>query len=134
MAIIGDNAADVTWEIEQGTDIALGFALQTATGTVLDCTGYTAIMEVRATYAGPVLLEASTATRPDGTTGNGRITVGLFGTAPNQYSLQVAIAHGVTLALTDWGLGVWDLLVADTAGNRKRLAAGPAVLSQKVSG
>src|SRR5690348_14984125 len=118
MATIGDNAADVTWIIEQGTDVSLGFTLQTADGTVLDCTGYRAIAEVRATYSGPVLLEASTTTRPDGTTGNGRITTGLFGTAPNQWNIQMTIDHGATLALTDWGTGIWTLLVSDTAGNR----------------
>lgn len=111
--------------IEQGTDVSLGFALKLDDGTLLDTAGYTARAKVRATYAGPVLLDLSTA--------NGRLTVGIQGTVPNQWNLQLTVDHGTTAALTDWGLGVWDCEIVDPMGNVKRVLEGAAALSREVT-
>ncbi len=88
-------------------------------------TDFTGSMTIRATYDGPVLLSATTA--------NGRLTVGVQGTAPNQYNVGIVLPSSVTTALTDWGLGVYDLELTDSFGVITRVYEGQCVLSREVS-
>lgn len=122
--LTGDDA------IIQGADWARYRALEyrdPADGLIKlwDTTGFTARMTIRATYDGPVLLTATTA--------NGRLSVGIQGTAPYQYNLGITLPNSVTTALADWGFGVWDLELVDSFGKVTRVYHGNAVLEREVS-
>lgn len=116
--------------IWQGEDFALNLGARyfdetTATMQLLNTAGYTARMKVRATYDGPVLLDLSTT--------NGRITVGIQGSAPKQWNVGLAVANGITGALTDWGSGVYDLFLTDTFGKAQPVLYGACQLQRRAS-
>lgn len=116
--------------IWQGDDFALNLGLKyfdatTSSMQLLNTTGYTARMKVRATYDGPVLLDLSTT--------NGRITVGIQGTAPKQWNVGLAIPNSVTAALVDWGIGLYDLELVDTFGKVQKVLYGSCQLQREVS-
>jgi len=92
---------------------------------LLNTSGYTARMTVRASYDTPALVTATNA--------NGRITVGIQGTAPYQWNLTIAIPNAVTSALTDWGMGVYDLELVDTYGKVMTILYGSCCLQREAS-
>ncbi len=87
--------------------------------------GYTARMMIRADYDSPVLLDCSTA--------NGRIEVGIQGTAPYQRNIAITLTAATTGALSDWGLGVWDIELTDSTGHVVRVYYGRAALNRQVT-
>jgi len=121
------------WEplvIKQGDDFALTYLLQSYDPVLgeyvtLSTAGYTAKMKVRPDYDQPAVLECTTA--------NGRLTVGLQGTAPYQYNLLLSIAKATTAALTDWGEGIYDLVLVDTFGKEKTILEGTCCLRRRVT-
>lgn len=106
-------------EIEQGSTFNLPLIWK-AGGALVNLTGYTARMMVRADFAdaSPLLIL---------TTENGRIALG--GAAG---TIDLTIAATVTAALTDWGRGVWDLELV-SGSTVKRLLNGRAVLAKEVT-
>ena len=83
-------------------------------------------MQIRASKESPtVLLEL--------TTGNGRIQVGIQGSAPNQYNVLLAVLGSISSPLTDWGLGYYDLELVDTFGVPQRIIEGNVTLNREVT-
>ena len=62
-------AANITLQMEQGATFSKVFTCRDAAGVLVDLTGYTARMQVRATYASPTTLL-------DLTTENGKLVLG----------------------------------------------------------
>lgn len=87
--------------------------------------GWSARARVKATYDGPTLL--------DMTTTNGRIVLGVQGSAPDQYNCLITVPASVTDALSDWGEGLWDLEIQDPFGTVERWVEGYAYLSRSVT-
>lgn len=118
---------DLTGEdaIVQGADWRREMLLTYSDGTNWDTSGYTGRMMIRADYDSPVLLDCSTA--------NGRIEVGIQGTAPNQRNIAITLTAAATAALVDWGVGVWDIELTDATGHVVRVCGGQAALSREVT-
>lgn len=93
--------------IPQGADFRMDLAIiyrdELGFAHLHDTTDWDVLFQVRKepTADSPVLVEASTA--------NGRIVVGIQGTAPNQKNIALKIPASVSGALADWGEGGFDL-------------------------
>lgn len=87
--------------------------------------GWSARAYVRKSYDGLVILNNNT--------GNGRITLGLQGTPPDDYNVEVNVSASVTDTLSDWGMGVWDLEIEDPFGNVYTWIRGNAYLLRAAS-
>jgi hypothetical protein len=112
--------------ITQGSDWYRTLGLKLDDGSYLNTAGYTARMQIRASKESPtVLLEL--------TTGNGRIQVGIQGSAPNQYNVLLAVLGSISSPLTDWGLGYYDLELVDTFGVPQRIIEGNVTLNREVT-
>lgn len=120
-------------KIPQGIQVSRSFTLQEEDGTVRDTAGYSAIATFVAAYGTPSLLELSTNPKPDGTTGNGRITMGIQGTAPNQYNVKFLITKADSLPITYYGIGIWQMDIYDTFGRPYPRIEGPWVLGRKIT-
>ncbi len=109
--------------IQQGASFRREIAWRDAAMVMLDLTGYTARMMVRAKIddASPVLTL---------TTENGRIAVS---TGAAGYNILLTVTPGDTAALTDWGQGVYDIELVSAGGTVTRLLEGFAILSKEVS-
>lgn len=106
-------------EVQQGATFSLPLVWK-ASGALVNLTGYTARMMIRADFDDVSPLVTLT-------TENGRIALGgALGT------IDLTISAAVTAALTDWGKGFYDLELVD-GGNVKRLLAGHAVLSKEAT-
>jgi len=118
---------DLTGEdaIVQGADWRREMLLSYEDGTIWPTSGYTGRMMIRADYDSPVLLDC--------TTTNGRIEVGIQGTAPYQRNIAITLTAATTAALSDWGLGVWDLELTDSTGHVFRVYFGRAALNRQVT-
>lgn len=118
---------DLTGEdaIVQGADWRREMLLTYSDGTNWNTSGYTARMMIRAGYDSPVLLDCTTA--------NGRIEVGIQGIAPYQRNIAITLTAAATAALTDWGLGVFDLNLTDTTGHVIRVYEGSVALNRQVT-
>ncbi len=118
---------DLTGEdaIVQGADWRREMLLTYDTGTIWDTAGYTGRMMIRADYASPVLLDCSTA--------NGRIEIGIQGTAPNQRNIAITLTAATTAALTFADLAVFDLELTDATGHVIRVYGGYVSLSRQVT-
>lgn len=84
--------------------------------TPVDLTGYTATMQFRTFYTGPLLFDASS----DITLG------GVAGT------ITLTIPATITSTFT-WGTGVYDLLMTDSSGNVTPLLAGNVTVTPGIS-
>lgn len=117
---------DLTGEdaIVQGADWRREALLTYSDGTIWDTAGYTGRMMIRADYDSPVLLDCTTA--------NGRIEVGIQGTAPNQRNIAITLTAATTAALTFTELAVWDITLADGAGHVVRVYGGVVALNRRV--
>lgn len=117
---------DLTGEdaITQGADWRREMLLTSDAG-IWDTSGYTGRMKIRASYDGPVLLDCTTA--------NGRIEVGIQGTAPNQRNIAITLTAATTAALVDWGVGFWDIELVDGSAHVTRCYQGFAALSREVT-
>ncbi len=117
--------------IIQGDDFLWNFGFKyydfaTSSLKLLNTAGWSAKLKVRTDFdSATVLLEMSTA--------NSRATVGIQGTAPNQYNLSLFCPNAVTAALTDWGQGVWDLKLVDGTGHEQMVMFGTCCLQREVS-
>lgn len=93
--------------IPQGADFRMALLLvyrdETGAAVIHDTADWDVLFQVRKepTADSPVLVEASTA--------DGRIAVGIQGTAPNQANVVIKIPASVTTLLEDWGAGGYDL-------------------------
>lgn len=100
-------------------------------GVVIDYANYSvtvATLDVAEYFGGPsVLAEPLTTT-------NGGIVLGKYtDTQGKEWSGYVYMSAADTAALTEWGDGVWDLVIGDGAGWTKTLFRGTAVLDPEVS-
>lgn len=112
--------------INQGTTVSLVFIWTTSpcgcSGTVgagaqvVDITGYTAAMQFRQWYGGPLIYDAS----------SDLVLGGIGGT------ITLTIPPGVTSTFT-WFQGVYDLLLTSSQGVATRLLAGNVSISPQVS-
>lgn len=106
--------------IQQGAEFVLNIQARNNDQTVMNLTGYSAMMQVRETVSSAdVLLEAST--------DEGSITINGPGGI-----VMVSIGSDITEAL-DWSSGVYDLEVYTGPTNVKRLIEGNASLSLEVT-
>ena len=115
------SAAKVPLNIDQGSDFSIKVTWRTGEPpTPVDLTGCTAEAQIREYLESPdTLIEL--------TTSNGGITLG--GTAG---TVEINIAHGLTESV-EWFSGVYDLEVTFTNGAKKRLLAGPVILSPEIT-
>lgn len=109
--------------IEQGADLIWPLRFEDDAGTLLDLTGFTARMKVRASYDATTALLTLT-------TENGHITV--FDDS-GTHNLELDITNAQSAALTDWGRGFWDLELVDTFGRVARVLQGFAYLSREAT-
>lgn len=112
--------------IPQGATFWIPFRLILEDGSLLDTGSFWAEAWIKANYDSPspiIKLDIL----------NGGIEVGFRGVAPNLYNLAILITSAQTAAMTDWGVGVWDLETIDSFGNTTRRFSGAAVLSREVS-
>jgi hypothetical protein len=115
-----NKPAVVDLVIQQGSDFSHVVSVLDTSGAILNLTGYTARMQIRAYVDSITTLE-------DMTTGNGKI--GLNGPA-GQLTLQLTSA--VTAAYT-WRSGVYDLEVASSGNIVTRIMQGNISLSPEVT-
>jgi len=111
--------------IVQGADWRREMLLSYDDGTIWPTSGYTARMMIRVDYNSPVLLDCTTA--------NGRIEVGIQGTAPYQRNIAITLTAATTGALTFTELAVWDIELTDSTGHVVRVYFGRAALNRRVT-
>ncbi len=118
---------DLTGEdaIVQGADWRREMLLSYDDGTIWPTSGYTGRMMIRADYDTPVLLDCSTA--------NGRIEVGIQGTAPNQRNIAITLTAATTAALTFADVALYDLALTDSTGHVVRAYFGTVALNRRVT-
>lgn len=119
--------------IPQGVYVSRFLTLVDDTGAIRDTTNYTAVGVVVPDYGQPAQLTLQTNPAPGGGTGNGRITMGIVGTAPNQYDVAVTITEADSAAMTMTGIGIFQLDIFDASGRRFLRLEGPAALDRKVT-
>ena len=107
-------------EIKQGATLSLTATWKDSTGTAINLTGYTARMQVRATYDA-----ASTIVSLTSSSG---ITLG--GSAG---TIAVSVSASATAALSAPWAGVWDLELVSGGGEVTRLLEGAATVSPEVT-
>ena len=107
-------------EIKQGATLSLTATWKDSAGTAINLTGYTARMQVRATYD-------SSATILSLTSAAGITLGGAAGT------IAIAVSAATTAALTAPFSGVYDLEVVSGGGEVTRLLEGTATVSPEVS-
>lgn len=114
------SAADYNIIVEQGATFQLNITWKDEAGVVIDITGYTARMQVRATKAATTVLLAAT-------TENGYITLGgVAGT------VAISVPASVTAALS-FVRAVYDLELISSTGIVTRLVQGGVCLSKEVT-
>jgi len=123
-AFLPDFPIRASLALVKGDPYHRGLALISAAG-IIDTTGWWALFQIRHPDTNAVLVEASTA--------NGRIIVGIQGTAPNQIDLEIDIPALVTSALTDWGVGSWQLQAGPDASSATTYFGGDAWLTPDVA-
>jgi hypothetical protein len=121
--VLNPTPARIDLIIKQGTDWFYPIAVKNQAGSLLDLTGWTASAMVRAD--------------PDQATPSLTFAVALagatpYGTAPNQYNVELYVADNVSAGLSDWGKGLWGLELQDSFGNRATVAEGIATFSRDV--
>jgi hypothetical protein len=111
----------VTWRRYRAITYMVGSTL-----TVFNTTGYTAQMTIRADYPpSPVLASHTTGII---------VSLGALTTSDGQpYSIGITIPQSATTALTDFGIGKWDLILIDSFGSREMVYHGNAALERSVS-
>ena len=102
--------------IDQGADFSTTVTISDANGSALDLTGYTALAQVRKTYASSTATAFTADFAADRTTG--QITISLTDTQ--------------TTAL-EAGRYVYDLLVTNASGTKTRVVEGIATVNPSVS-
>jgi hypothetical protein len=102
----------------KGDAYAKAIGLITAAGLV-NTAGWYGLLQVW-DPDGVLIAESSTA--------NGRITVGIQGTAPNQWNVLVEVPAIVTAALTDWGIGEWQVQLGPASTSAVTYFGGKAWL------
>lgn len=106
--------------IEQGATFDITLTCRDEAGTLVNLTGYTARMQIRAN-------KKATTTLLELTTENGRIVLG--GAAG---TLQLILSATVTAAI-DWTRGVYDLEVINADGFVQRLWQGDVEVDKEVT-
>ena len=106
--------------INQGSNLSLEIALKNANGTPLNLTGYTAHMQLRASYTSPqVIVEL--------TTENGRLVI-----TPLTGLVTLLLSAATTAALVAKTY-VYDLEIVSASGFVTRMLQGEAVISPEVT-
>lgn len=118
-------------EIQQGSTWSLAFGpyyrdIDTEQNVLYDTAGYGGHMQIRESYGGPLLIQGLT-------TGNGRVTTGIQGTAPNLYSVLLSLPHTETELLPGGVVGVYDLELIDTSGRRYTFSRGRCKINYGVT-
>lgn len=106
--------------IEQGATFTVPLVWKDSNGRLVDLTGYTARMQIRASVSAPdVLLEL--------TSGNGRIVLDI----PTA-TITLKLTATETAAIT-WTKGVYDLEMMTSQGAVTRLLQGQVSVSKEVT-
>lgn len=112
--------AKIDIEIIQNARWIFPLRVKDQAGNLLSFTGWTAKAQVRADPDDAIALTIT-------------VALGLFGTSPNQYNVELLVSASTSAAASDWGDGRWDLRVVDTFGEPARIAEGQAVLSRRIT-
>ena len=116
------TAATQDLTIEQGTSWALNLRWKDGNGAAVDLTGYTARMQIRESYATPVLLSLGSAAPLAGITlGGAAGTITVAATAP-----QTAVLPAMSTC-------VYDLELVEHGGLVRRFLQGSATVSPEVT-
>ena len=101
--------------IDQGSDFTTVISLTDSNGDVLNLTGYTALAQIRKTYASTTI-------------------AGTFATSlvADSGQLTLTLADTVTAAMGS-GRYVYDVLLTDGSGDKTRVLEGQAILTPGVS-
>ena len=102
--------------IDQGSDFSTTVTINDTSGDPLDLTGYTALAQIRKTYA-------STTATDFGIT---------FVNPRSDGQITISLTDNQTSAL-EFGRYVYDLLITDTGGNKTRVVEGIATVNPSVS-
>lgn len=113
-------AATYDFTIEQGSAFRRVLTYRDENGALVDLTGYSARMQIRATTEGSLLVELTTA--------NGRIALGGAGG-----TITLAIDAVTTAALTRGGVYDLELLPGGDEEQAFRLVQGAVSLSREVT-
>jgi hypothetical protein len=108
-------------EIQQGATLSLTATWADSTGAAVNLTGYTARMQVRASYDATSTVLALTSAAGDIVLGGAAGTIAITASAT------------VTAALTAPWNGVYDLELVSGGGVVTRLLEGPATVSPEVT-
>ena len=101
--------------IDQGSDFETTISLTDSNGDVLNLTGYTALAQIRKTYASTTI-------------------AGTFGVAVAAATGQLTMTLADTFtAAMDSGRYVYDVLLTDGSGDKTRVLEGQAILTPGVS-
>jgi hypothetical protein len=113
-------AASHDFTIEQGVTTSKSFVWKDSEGTVIDLTGYSARMQIRASID-------STSTLLSATNANGQLVI-----TAAQGKVTLTLTATETAAL-DFSTGVYDLELVSGAGVVTRLVEGSVTLSKEVT-
>lgn len=102
--------------IDQGADFSTTVTISDSNGDALDLTGYTALAQVRKTYASTTATTFTSTFASDRTTG--QITISLTNTQTSDL---------------ESGRYVWDLKITDTSSSVTRVSEGIATVNPSVS-
>ena len=101
--------------IDQGSDFTTIISLTDSNGDALNLTGYSALAQIRKTYASTTIAGTFTTSL---TTDSGQLTLSL--------------TDVITAAMTS-GRYVYDVLLTDASGDKTRVLEGQATLTPGVS-
>lgn len=112
-------------EIQQGATFTLAITWRDGDGVAIPLTGYTAAMQVRASYTATDKLVDIT----DSSSSQGQITLG---GAEGTIDIKILASHTATLTAPT-SKAVWDLILTDGSGNKTRLLEGQCGITPQVT-
>lgn len=107
----------------KGDPYSKALGLRTAAG-LIDTAGWWGLLQIR-DAEGLLITESSTA--------NGRITVGIQGTVPNQWNVLIEVPALVTSTLTDWEIGDWQLQLGPASSSAITYFGGKSWLTPDIA-
>jgi hypothetical protein len=118
--------------VDQGTSLAVTFTLKNPDNSAFDLTSYTAELQVRPTYPGSVLIDASTT--------NGKLVISAPATGILVWNIAAAdtpqtisFGHGEDAALVDSLDFIYDLKITAPSGSPYRPVEGTFTVNRAVT-
>lgn len=108
---------EVNFEIDRGITFSRTITWKDSTGTVINLTGYTAVMKIREKYSNvSTLLHTVSTTIPSPTSGQIVLTISATDTAS-----------------FNWSEGYYDLVLVSSGGEKTKLIKGKFLVGNSVS-